>query len=609
MRCARFGLLALLCAAGLAGLAGTTPTFAGEPAKGTTGPNAAAPGAMDWPQWRGPNRDGTMPGCPKLLDQWPKEGPRLLWKSERIPGGGGNGVSHPVVADGKVFVYVNWKHPLGTKDENQVKPYNAEVLRDWGWIPELPADLAQKIEEARVSPSKPKFKGISFLGGMPQKVQDEMVADILKKNPELAKYIQDFLAKLDPSAAQQYGPYAKRRICHAGFTWEQLGRFAAIVKDQTFSESKKVDELLKSKGFTLDLELKKCGMNQDEFNKCFTGIAWARAYTLVDTVVCLDAATGKALWKKEFPLFDLESRLNYAGFSPGNWTAGSDLVGIPTDFVNWFGSVSTPAVWGGRCYVKGLLSLYCLSAKDGAVLWEVKRSGTHSSVLVADGVVYAGGEAYDADSGKPLWKGGGNGRSSPILWASGQNKYLIVDNSCLDLRTGKVVWKSDWSDGGGITPVLSGDTLVASNGAYKLTPEKAELLWKMPDIYMGSSDCTSPIVYQDYIYWYHDWYSEPDWWCIDLKTGKVQWKQKSLIPSGTSISSPILVDGKIIRPNGDGHSCKPFKVEMLQATPEKFVQLSVFDPGALYFCSPALAGGRLYLRTADGVSCYDLVHN
>src|SRR5688500_2155385 len=33
----------------------------------------------EWPQWRGPNRDGisTETG---LLDSWPKEGPPLLWK-------------------------------------------------------------------------------------------------------------------------------------------------------------------------------------------------------------------------------------------------------------------------------------------------------------------------------------------------------------------------------------------------------------------------------------------------------------------------------------------------------------------------------------------------
>ncbi|MGH9784025.1 MAG: hypothetical protein ACRD88_07550, partial [Terriglobia bacterium] len=47
--------------------------------------HAEAQSSSDWPQWRGPNRDGTVVGGPKLLDSWPKEGPPLLWKSAWIP--------------------------------------------------------------------------------------------------------------------------------------------------------------------------------------------------------------------------------------------------------------------------------------------------------------------------------------------------------------------------------------------------------------------------------------------------------------------------------------------------------------------------------------------
>jgi outer membrane protein assembly factor BamB len=52
----------------------------------------------EWPQWRGPNRDGisTETG---LLDSWPEDGPPLLWKA----GGLGNGFSSVAVAQGKIF--------------------------------------------------------------------------------------------------------------------------------------------------------------------------------------------------------------------------------------------------------------------------------------------------------------------------------------------------------------------------------------------------------------------------------------------------------------------------------------------------------------------------
>ena len=35
--------------------------------------------AIDWPQWRGPNRDGVSP-AQGLLEKWPEDGPKLAWK-------------------------------------------------------------------------------------------------------------------------------------------------------------------------------------------------------------------------------------------------------------------------------------------------------------------------------------------------------------------------------------------------------------------------------------------------------------------------------------------------------------------------------------------------
>jgi RNA polymerase sigma factor (sigma-70 family) len=77
---------------------------------------AGEPTGSDWPQWRGPNRDGIAPNSPKLLDAWPKDGPKLLWKSGYIAAGWNGGWSSPVVAEGKVFLYVEWsQYPSGTK--------------------------------------------------------------------------------------------------------------------------------------------------------------------------------------------------------------------------------------------------------------------------------------------------------------------------------------------------------------------------------------------------------------------------------------------------------------------------------------------------------------
>ncbi|HEY6659639.1 MAG TPA: PQQ-binding-like beta-propeller repeat protein, partial [Pyrinomonadaceae bacterium] len=57
----------------------------------------AQPGA-NWPQWRGPNRDGISKET-GLLKQWPAEGPPLAWKAS----GAGRGYSSFSVANGKLY--------------------------------------------------------------------------------------------------------------------------------------------------------------------------------------------------------------------------------------------------------------------------------------------------------------------------------------------------------------------------------------------------------------------------------------------------------------------------------------------------------------------------
>ena len=52
----------------------------------------------DWPGWRGPERTGVSAET-GLLKQWPKGGPKLLWKATGL----GAGYSTPSVAGGRLF--------------------------------------------------------------------------------------------------------------------------------------------------------------------------------------------------------------------------------------------------------------------------------------------------------------------------------------------------------------------------------------------------------------------------------------------------------------------------------------------------------------------------
>ena len=55
--------------------------------------------AADWPQWRGPNRDGVS-SEKGLLKSWPEGGPKLLWQSTEL----GQGYGSPAVVGDKLYV-------------------------------------------------------------------------------------------------------------------------------------------------------------------------------------------------------------------------------------------------------------------------------------------------------------------------------------------------------------------------------------------------------------------------------------------------------------------------------------------------------------------------
>lgn len=78
-------------------------------------------GAADWPQWRGPQRDGHSRET-GLLREWPKDGPKLLWQVKAI----GSGYSTPAVVGERIFLLSNegleneFVLALSTKDGSRV---------------------------------------------------------------------------------------------------------------------------------------------------------------------------------------------------------------------------------------------------------------------------------------------------------------------------------------------------------------------------------------------------------------------------------------------------------------------------------------------------------
>jgi outer membrane protein assembly factor BamB len=77
--------------------------------------------ASDWPQWRGPNRDGISPET-GFSKRWPKEGPALVWRASGI----GRGYSTPAVVADRLYLLGSegteneFVEALSTKDGKKI---------------------------------------------------------------------------------------------------------------------------------------------------------------------------------------------------------------------------------------------------------------------------------------------------------------------------------------------------------------------------------------------------------------------------------------------------------------------------------------------------------
>jgi outer membrane protein assembly factor BamB len=296
----------------------------------------------------------------------------------------------------------------------------------------------------------------------------------------------------------------------------------------------------------------------------------------IDEVFCLDAANGKTLWKSKV----------------------QDSSGQAAS--------STPCIVNEKLYVVGSSNkAYCLNAANGTPVWEAKLSRTGKvAVLLAD--VLTG---LDAETGKVLWtqneiKGY---ESSPVAWSSHGRDYVICNSARethgVDPADGRILWSVP--GGGKSTPVVAqeygGDFLVnmaehRRNGlsAYRLTEKEPRKLWNIQESDRGSS----PVVFDGHVYAVAGGGNGhgAHLLSIHLDTGKVAWDE---VVDFAEVSSPVIADGKVFVVSGT-------ILSLLQATPEKYSVLSQDDYRITLCTSPTIVAGRLYVRQASAVACYDL---
>ncbi|SVC77704.1 uncharacterized protein METZ01_LOCUS330558, partial [marine metagenome] len=297
----------------------------------------------DWPQWRGPNRNGLVMGSAPLLNAFPKDGPRQLWKSEPIPSNDDGGHGSVIVAGNRVYMGIVWHSDL----PSEKRELNDLVLRRLGHrnLDSSP-ELVEKMEKARMGLS-PRLRGEKL-----KEWTDKWMEENLTKSQKqsLPGWIGSRFKKGKAAI-----PYADLRRLgkNSGRVFPSGQAFRKWLDDEGFSDLVK-EQVIKT--------------------------VPASVRVAKDVVVCMDATTGKTLWKTEAP-------------------------GVPTGRK----SSSTPCVADGKVFSAGSTHAHCLDAITGKRLWSVElpSKGPASSFLVAGGKAFImAGKlfAIDVKTGKEAWR-------------------------------------------------------------------------------------------------------------------------------------------------------------------------------------------------------------
>ena len=322
---------------------------------------------------------------------------------------------------------------------------------------------------------------------------------------------------------------------------------------------------------------------------------------------CLEARTGQALWKSDYP------------------TTYQD------DFDRGNGPRATPAIADGRVYtfgVEGMLTCWNLARGDKVWSVDTKKQfgaakgffGISCSPLVEGNAVLlniggrdrAGIVAFDKRTGKVLWKASNDeaSYSSPVVAALDGKRYALFFTrnylAALEPVTGKVFFEFSWrpqihASVSAATPLVIDDQVFisASYGAgaalLRFRESGLEKIWSGDDIL--SNHYATSVHHQGYLYGFDGRQEQGcNLRCVELKTGKVKWSQDRF-GAGTLmlVSDQLLVlteRGELLRAPASPAAFKP----------AARAQILPFKVRAY----PALADGLFYARSEDKLVCVDL---
>lgn len=274
-------------------------------------------------------------------------------------------------------------------------------------------------------------------------------------------------------------------------------------------------------------------------DRVYFGGASASVFVRTGSIYCLDAHTGRLIWR------------------------------TPTTQEVF----SSPCVAEGRVYVgEGLHQntgsrMRCLDALTGRVLWEFEvESHAEGSPTVSEQRVYFGAGddglyCLDALTGEMIWHlPGYHIDASPVV--AGRVLYVGTGYTrptflALDAHTGKVIWKKDLETSAWGDPALSGDLVFFGISNVSLGTEQGEPLGKVL--------------------------------CLDARTGEERWSFRA----GHGIGASLVADGEDL-------FCASWDHKVYGLDPATGRKRWETDVGDIVFSSPAVDAQHLYVATHSG---------
>jgi outer membrane protein assembly factor BamB len=308
-------------------------------------------------------------------------------------------------------------------------------------------------------------------------------------------------------------------------------------------------------------------------------------------VLCFSTTSGELLWERQFkatgrtvcheticmatPQPCSDGERVYAYFSSG------DVVCLDLDGnLVWYRGL-------GLDYPNASSSLAMSSSPvvvDGTLVLQLD---TDSDSLVAGLNALTGETRWKLDREKSAVY------SSPVLFrSSGETLAQVILHSkrsllSIDPRTGMENWKVEQGCGNISSTTVAGDLLVSPLSELTAlrpngTTGPPELLWSEGRL---SPDTPTPVVYQDRVYVLKGAVLS----CADLKTGKIDWQLR--LNCNNAYASPLAGGGHLYLADENG------KLQTIRIGGRKGELVSQLDLEERIMCTPALAGGALYVRS------------